>query len=207
MKYYPKSQITTNLYTSGGEFIQFSNSLPYTGNYWASSDGRYYTGKTPTEKPTLEIIPLPPQYSSTPNSPKGENETDVLESNSTSWQVLNKYSKQGPPGNIPKKFTTLPTQKDYELGEFQRYFTKKRTQSVYFEISQKEFKLLNTKNPKIQFQLYLPIVLSWRLKGTKSEVYNTNKNTVKLLEQNIPLPGFSQFFKDKFDKYYKIVGD
>ena len=189
MKYYPKSQITTNLYTSGEEYIRYTDSSPYVGDYWKSSDGKVFTGKTPTDKPTIQLIPIPPQF--TLGNSEGENETNVLESTSSSWQVLTKYSKKSRPGDIPKKFATLPTQKDYELGEFQRYFTKKRIQNVYFEISQKEFKLLNTKNPNIQFQLYLPIVLSWRLKGTKSEVYNTNKNNVKLLEQNIPLPGLN----------------
>lgn len=202
MSYYPKSQITTNLYTSGGEFIKATDGLDYIGFYFKNSQNEFFTGKTPTNKPNLRLLKVTdPQ---TLINSQGDNEEESLESTTASWQVLTKYSKQGPPGNIPKKFTTLPTQKDYELGEFQRYFTKKRTQNYYFEISQEDYKLLNTNDPKLQFQLYLPIILSWRLKGTKSEVYNTNKNTVKLLEQNIPLPGFSQFFKDKFDKYYKF---
>ena len=202
MSYYPKSQITTNLYTSGGEFIKATDGLDYIGFYFKNSQNEFFTGKTPTNKPNLRLLKVTdPQ---TLINSQGDNEEESLESTTSSWQVLTKYSKQGPPGNIPKRFTTLPTQKDYELGEFQRYFTKKRTQNLYFEISKEEYKLLNTNDPKLQFQLYSPIILSWRLKGTKSEVYNTNKNTVKLLEQNISLPGFSQFFKDKFDKYHKF---
>lgn len=184
--------------------MKYTDSLPYIGNYWKSSDGKFFTGKTPTDTPSIQLVPIPAEF--TLNNLEGEDETGVLEDTSTSWQVLTKYSKKGNPGSIPKKFTSLPTEKNYDLGEFQRYFTKKRTQNYYFEISQEDYKLLNTKNPQIQYQLYLPIVLSWRLKGTKSEIYNTNKNNVLLLEQNIPLPGFSQFFKDKFDRYYKEVG-
>ena len=42
--YYPKSEITANLYTNGGEFINTLTGKTYTGPYYATSDGKYYTG-------------------------------------------------------------------------------------------------------------------------------------------------------------------
>ena len=47
MKYYPKSQIKTGLYTKGNEFIISNNKESYKGYYWVTSTGEFYTGKTP----------------------------------------------------------------------------------------------------------------------------------------------------------------
>ena len=43
--YYPLSQITPNLYTNGSEFAYVNTNQPYTGYYWKTSSGKYYTGK------------------------------------------------------------------------------------------------------------------------------------------------------------------
>lgn len=44
--YYPLSEITENLYTGGGEFSYKENSVPYSGYYYSTTDGRYFTGNT-----------------------------------------------------------------------------------------------------------------------------------------------------------------
>ena len=47
MPYYPLSQIQTNLFTNGNEYI-FKNSLsPYKGPYYKTSDGKFYSEKIP----------------------------------------------------------------------------------------------------------------------------------------------------------------
>lgn len=50
MPYYPKSQITTNLYAEPGELLVESNNTPYVGYYWTNSKGEYWSGKTPQDK-------------------------------------------------------------------------------------------------------------------------------------------------------------
>ena len=42
--YYPKSQILPNLYTNGEEYIYSSNSKEYIGSYFATADGKFFTG-------------------------------------------------------------------------------------------------------------------------------------------------------------------
>lgn len=42
--YYPKSEITPNLYTNGTEFVNTVTGAYYKGYYYATSDGKYYTG-------------------------------------------------------------------------------------------------------------------------------------------------------------------
>ena len=44
--------------------------------------------------------------------------------------------------SIPKFFTSSPTSRNYEEGEFQRYFCKKNNEIIYFEINQKTFQSL-----------------------------------------------------------------
>ena len=45
--YYPKSQITPDLYTNGGEFSLSSNGKNYIGFYYEISTGERYTGRNP----------------------------------------------------------------------------------------------------------------------------------------------------------------
>ena len=47
--YYPLTQITTNLYTNGEEFMYKNNLAPYSGYYWKTSKNEYFTGKTPQD--------------------------------------------------------------------------------------------------------------------------------------------------------------
>ena len=200
MAYYPKSQITTNLYTNGGELTRTDNNETYKGYYWTNSSGEYYSGKTPYDTPSIELSknPLPKQLSPT-DVTYTEGPTEL--NPSPEWLVNYRSLTKTSPGKLPQKYTTLPVESDYELGEFQRYFTKKRNQNTYFEISKEDYKLLLSQDNQIQYQLYLPILLSWRISGDKNEVYNTNKNTVKLTENRLKLAGFTQYFKDNFTQY------
>ena len=54
--YYPKSQITTNLYTNGSEYIILSNGRDYIGYYFTTSDNRIFSGRNPNDKPNFELI-------------------------------------------------------------------------------------------------------------------------------------------------------
>ena len=57
MPYFPLSQVKTNL-VSSGEFALVGNQEIYYGSYWKTSTGKYFTGKTPQDLPTREIIPI-----------------------------------------------------------------------------------------------------------------------------------------------------
>ena len=54
--YYPKSQIETNLYTMGGEFVIKNTNQPYVGFYWKASSERFFTGKNPNDNIPKELI-------------------------------------------------------------------------------------------------------------------------------------------------------
>ena len=66
MSYYPKSQIKTDLFTNGKEFVRSDNDLPYVGSYWKTSNGEVFSGKTPNDRPYVELNPIPEPVEQTP---------------------------------------------------------------------------------------------------------------------------------------------
>lgn len=187
MSYYPKSQIKTDLFTNGKEFIRSDNDLPYVGSYWKTSNGGVFSGKTPDDKPTTRLLPIPEPVEQTPLNP------------TTEWTV-NYPSRivKSKPGQLPKQSMFNLTQSDLDLGQAFRYFTKKSNQKVYFEISEDTFQKLTNKSNEILFQLYTPITMIWRLEGNDDEVFKANFNTAKNIQNIQQLPGFVNSFKGKF---------
>lgn len=53
--YYPLSEITQNLYTFGTEYVDLVTGQSYVGDYFSTTDGKYFTGKTVSSS-SREII-------------------------------------------------------------------------------------------------------------------------------------------------------
>lgn len=208
MRYYPKSQITSNLYTDGSEFIILNSNQPYTGPYFKVSNGEIYTGKNPNDIPSLQLIPitpLPPDNIDGDFPPNDiiplnklyENYPDTPDFNLT-------YSLNSIVNNrsLPSPLQTPPTQQDKDLGVFSRYFCKKNNENIYIEIDKEQFIKFQNKDQTVAWDLYTPKQLLWQIKGDKTQTYNANKNNVSLIEQRDKWYGFTQYFKDRFLKYY-----
>jgi hypothetical protein len=193
--YYPKSQIKSNLYTNGGEYITFNTKENYKGYYYEISNGNKYTGKTPEDGPnillqdqlTIEVTPSLTQQDPIITEDLALNYNPNIESTT-------RY--------IPSPTLTLPTPQEQQLGAFTRYFSKKNNELKYIEIDKETYAKLNLKDPKIAWDLYSAQLISWQIKGTKETVYKANKSSATLIEQNQKWHGFSQYFKDQFLKYY-----
>jgi hypothetical protein len=205
MSYYPSSQIKPNQYTNGGEYILSTTKEIYKGYYYELSNGKKYTGKNNTDKPNILISKF--------------NALDEIQIDTTNLQdtitylysnvedlIQDNYTPSN--GNIlserylPSYNLTTPTQSDYNLGVFSRYFCKKTNELKYIEIDKTTHSQLTAKSPKIAWDLYIPLTTLWYLKGDKEKVYTTNKNLIILIEQNQKWHGFSQYFKEQFSKYY-----
>jgi hypothetical protein len=202
--YFPLSQITTNLYTSGGEFqypvSSGKTNLNYTGNYFKTSDGRYFTGKTPQDVPNDEIVLVRKEYFNTSN-PSYPTPSSYI-------TVPKVYSNVNPSlflgNNAPKISIPFPTQSDYATGEFQRYFLKKRINYTYLEVDQQTYENIYNQNPNSQYELYQAKSISWILTGKLLEVYKINYNITELVEKRDEWLGFSRFFKNNFTKYFSF---
>jgi hypothetical protein len=196
MPYYPKNRIQTNLYTNGGEYIIKSNNQEYTGYYYKLYNNTFFTGKTPNDLPTQELIPFEQTQEDTIN-------VVILNSSpSLNDLIYSNLTSKPSPKIVPPPYYPSPSTDDYKLGEFQRYFMKQINNVSYTEISKKDYDSLVNKNESYLWQLYFPISIPWEISGDKSEVEQINKKITLLAEQQTKIYGFS-FFIEKTGGYLK----
>jgi len=195
--YYPQSQIKTNLYTNGGEFITAITGVPYRGYYYAVSNGKFFTEKSPTPN-SLELISLSGDLQSTTTL---QSVNTVPSSVSLTYGSLTKTPISS--RYLPLVISPSPTQEDYNIGEFQRYFAKKINEIIYIETDKDTYTKLVNKNPELYFEQYISFSLPWDISGDKEQVYKTNKNIVEQIMVKNKLPKFGDYLKFDYLKYYK----
>jgi hypothetical protein len=193
--YYPQSQVTTNLYTNGGEFQIKSTKQPYVGYYFTTSTGISYTGRNQNDTPVLELESLVIIKGNIEQNIKVEtidipiyNSLKPIESNLIFKPVYN---------------PNVPTQQDYQIGEYRRYFCKKTNEVIYIEINKDTFDKLVSQSDDIQWTLYQPFDIPWNIVGNKEQVAKINRNIVLLTMKNLSLPAFDRYLKFDFTKYLK----
>jgi hypothetical protein len=192
--YYPKSQIKSNLYTNGGEYILSTTKEDYKGSYYEVSNGQKYTGNTPQDG--ANILLLPPKQNI-----NGENHPDEGPILNTGIRYVNPELSPIPiPNNlrfIPIPNPTFPTDQEINLGVYTRYFCKKNNELKYMEIDKITFNKLNYKTKDIAWDLYTPISTLWYLRGNTGSSL-VNKGLISQIEQKQKWYGFTQWFQDKF---------
>jgi len=199
--YYPKSQITTNLSTNGKEFQLVETDEYYVGSYFKTSDGRFYTGKTPQDGNNKLLIQNP---INNPNNPILSINSDINSStNSLPPSYLNASKSQTILPQPPQGNIIFPTEGEYETGEYQRFFLKHNVNNIYLEVNQLTYNNYFNLNPISQYQLYTAIKIDWILVGKPIEVYEINRNIALLYEKENKIMGFSNFFKGRYLKYYR----
>ena len=102
----------------------------------------------------------------------------------STYSELNSQVKE----DYPSKHTPLPSESDYRIGTFKRYFTQKANNlnGEIFEIKEEDNEINN---------LFRYIVLDWRISGLKSEVIRDNQVTIDLISR---IRGNEQFRKILF---------
>lgn len=166
--YYPKSAITENLYTSGGEYM-FETGLVYIGYYHKYDTGEVYT--RPSWDPTNSLKLLP--YTDVSNISKkyfkdGRELIALLKSDANT----KKYSH--PITNI-----TNPSQDEYLRGYFYRYFSVKRNDPVIInEINKNDY--FNAGNTGgLNSFLYKTGQIKWHLIGDEYDTIDANGRIIK----------------------------
>ncbi len=205
MPYYPSSQIKPNQYTNGGEYILSTTKENYKGYYYETSSGTKYTGKTPQDGPNIQLITplITPIIFQNDTAIEGQGEQFISDNNNPPIVSALPYNLISPPIRyLPLSNPTTPTQQDQNLGVFQRYFCKKNNELKYLEIDKPTHDKLKSKQQDIAWDLYTPISTLWYIKGGKEQTYKANKGLISLIEQKQNWYGFTQWFQDKFLKYY-----
>jgi hypothetical protein len=202
MAYIPKNRIKSNLYTAGGEFYLKKDNTNYIGYYYSLFTNKFFTGKTPNDTPNYELIR---QVSIDIDDQSIVNNNSVFYSLSFKNENYNTLKGQNLSDTslIPQLSYPKPTESDYELGEFQRYFCKKRNEFTYLEISKSDYDKLKSQSFTIDYINWNPLSIPWTLTGDESQVYNTNRNIVLLKEKNEKFYGFEKYLRKDYLRYYK----
>tara|TARA_Y100000114_G_scaffold87882_1_gene81241 strand:- start:2729 stop:3586 length:858 start_codon:yes stop_codon:yes gene_type:complete len=208
--YFPKSQITTDLYTNGTDYVIAGTEIDYTGYYFKTSEGRFYTGKNPNDPPIqeLEIRVV------NPTEDPEEGDAGAYGKDTALYLIPDAYGKaagispQAIPPNPPKQTVNIPTEQNYSLGEFQRYFASKDNEIDYIEIDLDQYKKFVNEESDVDYNLYSVFSLPWLITGNRNEVINVNKKTVERVSKNLNLVGFLSYFSNRLDQYFRYqVGE
>lgn len=216
--YIPKNRIQTNLYVTTKEFVLKGTQEYYYGSYYKTFDGKFFTGKNPNDKPNLELerviptedlIDTPTQssriaYQDAPTildsvDDKGYDEGMVV----TYGKLKNINFNDIKAKTIPSQYYPQPTEDDYKLGTFQRYFAYVINTIEYVEVNKDTFTKLQSKDPNWDWTRYNTFSLPWDLAGEEESVYHTNRNITLLTERRLKISGLQAFLRNNYLKFYK----
>ena len=188
LRYYPSYATINDLTTNGEEF--FLNGAPYSGKYYQTIDGQFYSGPNPQIGPNEKlskqnIIERAPGFTNSSLPFKLKQELG-LKTNI----VFNR------PQGQPASFFPEPSEEDYTRGYITRYFTKKENQKGYIiEISREEYNDIVNGETDYDIRLYQVTTILWKLTGplnnTRKSQYNiipgiieTNKRLTEAANKN-----------------------
>ena len=199
MPYYPKNRIQTNLYTNGGEYNIVATGENYTGFYYKLYNNTIFTGKTPNDLPSQELIPFAETI-------QDQTQFVIVEQfPNPIVNIYNNLSETPSPKRLPTPYYPTPTEQDYKIGEFQRYFSKQINDTKFTEINKSDFNALVSKDSSYLWELFITISIPWDITGNKDQAEQTNKNITLLTESKNKIFGFSKFIEltGGYLKFYK----
>lgn len=218
MPYIPLNRIKTGLYTSGDQYVRVDTGEYYTGPYYELYDGTFFTGESPNDNTSVQLVVEEASDWSTsdynltvtPVVPIGDGDSDpalseqVIPINISNYRLAkgedpdSSYKKK-----LPEPFIPTPTEQDYKVTEFRRYFAKKQNEYYFVEINKNTFDKLVTHNSEYYWQVFNCAQIPWRIAGEKSEVEKVNKNITQLAETRFKVPGLSKYLNYDYLKFYK----
>lgn len=169
IRYYPSFRIIQNLNTGGKEFSL--DGRPYSGPYYETFDGRFFTGPNPQVGPNEEIFKLP-NYQNAP----GLNNVNLPDAIKKRLAGTSKLELNRIPGK-PNSYYPQPTEEDYRKGYVVRFFTKKENERGFItEISEDEYNGIVNGTVDYDISLYQVTKILWKLTGplrnTRMSQYN-----------------------------------
>ena len=207
IRYYPTSRIIQNQKTRGSEFLL--NGIPYVGLYYATFDGKYFSGPNPSTGPNELLESIATTYNASElnntNMPVALKKKII----SVTQAKLNASTKQ-PTAYFPK-----PLQTDYDLGYLNRSFIKKKNEHGYItEISPQEYTDIVNGDVNYDTTMLQPYQIMWKLTGplhsirisqydTKAGIIDTNRRLVE--EANPIFFGIIDYIGGDYAKFAKAT--
>ena len=228
MPYVPLNKITTDLYTYGGEYV-FQDSLNiYVGPYHKYYNGEVYTNTTPDIPGSTRLIKISKAQTTAiesddqialdigievehPDLTQGNIEEQIRQLNESHpsktienyLQAKNLTIQQYKPKKTIQSYNPEPTQSDYQVGEFQRYFLKQINTLKYVEVDKDTYTAITSRNPEYNWEYYTAITLPWTITGDQTQTGITNRNIVQLVEKLQNIQGLGAFLQFNYLKFYK----
>ena len=181
--YLPKSKYVGDLYSNG---TLYQGNTPYFGYYFKTRNALYFTGKYPGDGPNFPLTDVGSLTEEVYNVEYSPSEYYIV-NNDINYQNTATFI------STPQQAFRSPTESDYKVGEYIRYFAKKTNENIYYE----------TQTQFASNSLYIGFTVPWLLTGDKETVYNINKRMVLLKEQQLQISGLGFFLKDNYLKFYK----
>lgn len=178
LRYYPSYAIINNLTTNGAEF--FLNGAPYSGKYYQTIDGEFYSGPDPQTGPSEKLSKIN-NYIGTPGLDNIKLSFDSQKQLAIKTNVQSNRI-QGQPGS----FFPQPTEEDYIKGYITRYFTKKENEKGYIiEISRDEYNDIVNGDTDYDIRLYQVTTILWKLTGPLNNTRKSQYNVIPgIIETN-----------------------
>jgi hypothetical protein len=178
LRYYPSYATINNLTTNGAEF--FLNGAPYSGKYYETIDGEFYSGPNPQIGPSEKLSKIN-NYIGTP----GLNNIQLSFKSQQELAIKTNIVSNRPQGQ-PGSFFPQPTQEDYTKGYITRYFTKKENEKGYIiEISRDEYNNIVNGETDYDIRLYQVTTILWKLTGPLNNTRKSQYNIIPgIIETN-----------------------
>ena len=174
--YYPISEITTDLYTPGKQWMTETN-VEYIGAYHKYLTGEVYTKAQWQPDRSVILIPYIDQTISNKNITYFKLKPEIQLARTS-----------------PTAHNVVATVNDYRRGLLQRFFIKKRNDNAIIEINKQQFNAWQT--DQIDKKLYVAIEIAWYISGPTNDVITTgilvpgvatrNKKQIQLAANIIP---------------------
>ncbi len=215
--YIPKNRIQTNIYTRGDEDQSVVTGLPYTGFYWTMYNGKIFTGKNPNQNPTVGLVKI---EAASDNIWQAEAKGEIFQQYADTWDsevvpgqyqdlnMITEYNKVTKTDLssvrlMPQQFFPSPTDEQYKLGAFTRYFACKLNEPSYLELDKKTYKKMRDQDPEIVWVMFKVFRMQWTLTGIDPDsVFGINSNQAELIEEKINKKGFKDFLNNDFSQFF-----
>lgn len=205
MRYYPLNRVKTNQKSISDDL--FLNGQAYTGYYYETFDGEFFTGKDPVQGPSERLVKIViPQGRTTEPVRIVDGNEDYTNLVAITPQQLASYQ-------TPQPYYPQPTDDDYARRSFERYFAKKRGQAGFvIEINKSTYESLKTADGTYDSINYEAISTFWQLVGPLRDdrtnrqykiagIIDTNERLINAKEPGFP--GLKAFIGGEYAKFAK----
>lgn len=197
--YLPKSKYKGNLYAQAGEYVYASDKTPYSGFYFQTYEGRYFTGKEPSAS-SKEILVAPDDVSAINASPARQpaavTRYDLIRNNTKEFKL-----KSTLPVEI---FYPKPVPADYEKGFITRYFAREKNTGIIKEIAGEVYQAIKRQDPTYYYPNYTVVKFPWIITAPLSDTIvggykvpgASSLNNKAINDAEKVLPGISEYLTD-----------